>query len=355
VPYLWPSSLTYRLGDRRSVYLDLNHWIGLAKAATGHRDGARYVDMLEACRAAHRAGDAVFPLSGQHYAEMAGIRDPGQREDVATVMLELSEFRTLICRSLVMRLEVEAVLDARIGPRKERYPPLEVIGVGIGHAFGIRGQLQIGDTRGSSPEEIRQQWPGGVEHHDRLLAEMQYMAEWALLRGPHDDELDDLRARGFDPDTARRGQERRAQQEREQAQRLDGDPRWRRGRLRDVVTARYVLVELFEMLQDGLAARGSDLDDAFGEDRASYRAFVDAMPSGDVHISLQVAAHSNPRAQWKPNDYFDLDALSLAVPYCTIVATDRQRAHELNASGAPARLGTVVVASPSEIVRALGG
>lgn len=352
VPYRWPTSLTYRLSDRRPVYLDLNHWIGLAKAAKGHPDGARYVDLLQVCRAALRRGDAVFPLSGQHYAEMAGIRDPRHRRDIATVMLELSEFRTLICRSLVMRLEVEAVLDARIGPRKERYAPLEVIGVGIGHAFGMSGQVRIGDAQGHSPEEIREQWPGGVERHDRLLAEFQYMAEWAMLRGPHDEELDDLRAHGFDADTARRGQERRAQQEREQARRLDEDPRWRRGRLRDVISARYVLIELYEMLQEGVSARGSDIDDVFDEQRESFRAFVDGMPSGDVHVSLQVAAHSNPQTPWKPNDYFDIDALSLAVPYCTVVATDRQRAHELATSEAPARLNTVVVASPEELMSA---
>src|SRR5690349_871775 len=99
VPYRWPPSLTYRLGDRRSVYLDLNHWIGLAKAATGHPGGARYAELLKACRAAHESASAVFPLSGQHYSEMAGIRDPRHREDIATVMRDLSGFRTLICRS----------------------------------------------------------------------------------------------------------------------------------------------------------------------------------------------------------------------------------------------------------------
>jgi hypothetical protein len=32
------------------VYLDLNHWISLAKAATGHRDGSRFGEALDALR-----------------------------------------------------------------------------------------------------------------------------------------------------------------------------------------------------------------------------------------------------------------------------------------------------------------
>ncbi len=353
VPYVWPSSLAFGAMVRRSVYLDLNHWIGLAKAAVGHRDGGRYIPLLHASRVALANGAVVFPLSGQHYMEMSGIRDPRQREDVARVMMELSEFRTLLCRALVMRLELESILDARVGGRAVPYASLDLIGTGFGHAFGIKGQLQVRDDSGSSPEAIRQSWPGGPEAHDRQLAEMQYMAEWMMLRGPLDEDLDDLAENGFDPAAARRGQELRALQEREQAQRFDQDPRWRRGRIRDVVGARYVIVELMDMLNQGLEARSATLDDLFSEDRDAVRAVVDAMPSGDVHVSLQVAAHRNPQSSWTPNDYFDIDALSLAVPYCDVVVTERRRARDLVWSGCPERLNTTVLTSPEDLVAEL--
>jgi hypothetical protein len=41
VAVLWPSRLL-RPQHTRLVYLDLNQWIGLAKAAVGHRDGKRF-------------------------------------------------------------------------------------------------------------------------------------------------------------------------------------------------------------------------------------------------------------------------------------------------------------------------
>jgi hypothetical protein len=40
LPYLWPSRLRRPDDDTRLVYLDLNHWISLARAATGHADDA---------------------------------------------------------------------------------------------------------------------------------------------------------------------------------------------------------------------------------------------------------------------------------------------------------------------------
>jgi hypothetical protein len=46
VDYIWPPLVRPRQGAPRLVYLDLNHWIGLAKAATRHRDGGRYEDVL---------------------------------------------------------------------------------------------------------------------------------------------------------------------------------------------------------------------------------------------------------------------------------------------------------------------
>ena len=54
--------MRYRLGDRRYVSLDLNHWIGLAKAARGHRD-ARYVELLEASTPKLQITEEVLALS----------------------------------------------------------------------------------------------------------------------------------------------------------------------------------------------------------------------------------------------------------------------------------------------------
>lgn len=62
--YTWPQSLLKSKGDKPLVYLDMNHWIFLAQAATGHANGGRYQHALDALRQA--AGRVVIPLASVH-------------------------------------------------------------------------------------------------------------------------------------------------------------------------------------------------------------------------------------------------------------------------------------------------
>jgi hypothetical protein len=70
-------------------------------------------------------------------------------------------------------------------------------------------------------------------------------------------------------------------------------------------------------------------------------------------LTLQVAAHRNPKSKWTTNDFFDLDALALAVPYCDVVATDNERAHQLRTVRCGERLGTSIVSSPDDLLAIL--
>jgi len=71
---LWPTRLVRP--EKRTVYLDLNHWIALSQAATGHREGVQYSDTLDACKAAAQAG-VLFPISSVSYIEVSKIRTHG--------------------------------------------------------------------------------------------------------------------------------------------------------------------------------------------------------------------------------------------------------------------------------------
>lgn len=353
IAYIWPSSLRFDVPHQRSIYLDLNHWIGLAQADTGHRNGSRYESLLSVARSLADSSDVIFPLAGQHYMEMAAIKNPRQRSDIASVMRELSGYRTLLCRSSVMQLEVEAALDSILGLRPAAWVPLTPTNRGFGHAFGIEGKVRISKEPAEAGDETRSSWPGGPDAYDTLVENLQLESEWRMLRGPLDDELEQLDNLGYRPETARCIQTQRAQQEIQQAGRFNDDPRWRRGRIRDVILARYVVVELFDLLNEGLEARNTAFGEVFSDNREVPRSFVDAMPSGDVHVSLHVEAHRNAQAPWTPNDIFDIDSLSIAVPFCDVVLTDRRRARDLIESGCAERLGTKVFATPEELVAEL--
>ena len=182
VEYAWPPRLMRPPSDIKLVYLDLNHWISLAKANTGHRDGHRYRPALEALRI---AGDCiVVPLAAPHYMEMAGIKDPRQRREIAEVMEELSGFRTLMTGPTITPLELDAALArvANVGPR---FAPLPLIGHGALQAFGMAGGLRIRSADGADiTDQARTEYGDEPEAFDRWREAAELTAD-ATCCGDH--------------------------------------------------------------------------------------------------------------------------------------------------------------------------
>jgi hypothetical protein len=365
VDYAWPAIFRPAY-EVKLVYLDLNQWIGLAKAATGHKDGARYLQALEAARAAKDAGTAMFPLSGTHYMELAGIGSFRHRSDIAGVMEELSDFSTILSRAVLTKCEVEAALTARFGSRPDLYSPLTLLNFGVGPAFGMVGGLRLRNRAGRDvTEEARLEHPDGPGEFDRMLREMNIKLERAMLRGPSPHEAEELRsAGGWDPTVARRIATERAALEQTQVENLnssDDGRNWRRTRLRDVTSARHFLIDLNEPTANGLNARNIDFEDAFAppsedsDEPSEMRRFTDSMPSSDVFVTIVTEMHRNAERTWKPNDIFDIDALSVGVAYCDAVLCDNDKARMLNVRRVGDRLGTCVTSRLVELPDILAG
>jgi hypothetical protein len=352
VDYAWPSFVKPE-PPIPIAYLDLNHWISLAKAAVGHPDGARSRPALDALRELRTAGRVLFPLSSTHYMEMVRIRSARQRFDVAGVMEELSGFTCLMDRTVVIRLELQEAFCRLLGEAARVYDPLPLIGNGGMQALGMRGDLRVRDGEQQDvTDDARARWPGGPEAFDTWRRDAERQLNRALLAGPSEDEKQELREEGWSPEKAMEVTKKRAQQENEQAARLAKEPRWRRGRLRDVVAARYLALEIEDTVNEESARLGIDFPSLFPEPDA-VRRFTDSMPSADVWITLLTARHRNPQAPWTVNDIHDADALSVAVPYCDFVATERHATHLLQAAGLPRRVATTVVATLDELVAAI--
>jgi hypothetical protein len=352
IEYAWPQLLRPEPAVT-IAYLDLNHWIALAKASVGHRDGERSRPALEALRDLRASGDVLLPLSATHYMEVTRIVDPRQRHDIARVMEELSRFACLMDRWVVVRLELQEALCGLLGESARIFDLLPLIGNGALQALGRQGGLRIRDPDGRDvTDETRAQWPGGPAAFDAWCLSAERQLNWSVLAGPDDEEAPALRELGWDPEKATEVTDRRASQESEQATRLAQDPRWRRGRLRDVVAARYLALEIKSALDEQTAQRGVDFPGLFPEPE-SARQFTDSMPSADVWITLLTALHRNPQTRWTANDIYDADALSVAVPYCDFVATERHATHLLHAADLPMRVDTAVVATLDELVAAL--
>ncbi|MFB6525199.1 hypothetical protein [Streptomyces sp. NPDC056399] len=347
----WPPALRQPANaPQQLVYLDLCHWINLAKAAKGLATGTAYRAALEACRAAVRDQRGLFVLSPELYRELGQVEDPKQRQDVTSVMEELTGYASLPPRSAVLEREIDAALTSLFGPSAAPPAPMSLVEIGFGHALGMPGKLSVRGPR--STAELEEQI--GAAKFRALMSGLQGEAERRMLAGPDDDEAAKLAAQGHDLKSLEVQQEQRAEFERVLQGWLRENPnRFRRqSELRNVIAGRELIVGFFDLLLAQLIARGL-APDAVDKDIATLNAFVLSMPSMRVTTVLKARMHSNRSKKWLPNDIYDIDAMSLAVPYCDIVAPDKEYANALHQAHLSTTMHTTVVRNLGQLADAL--
>ena len=330
------------------VYLDLNHWINLSKARLGKQAPEGYVELLAECIAARERGTAAFVLSASLLLEIAKIKDPEQRQHLADTIKQLTDHEYLLDRPTLMRFEIESALDDVAPIKPWRYAPLDLPVHGLLQALGRTGGLRIVDKDGTDLTEqtVLERGPGFAEQLDQW----EKLAEHMLFAGPKDDEIPQLTELGYSPEVTWEVVERRVQQERDFAAQLD--PALRRGRLRDAVSAREVVIELGDALAEELEVRGTTFDEVITS-REDARRLALCMPSTRTSIELKTWYHRNPNRRWVVNDVNDLDALAIAVPYCDIVFADAAATSALVDGHIGALMGTEMLRRPAELVNLL--
>ena len=361
IPYAIPSNL--RFPDLRLIYLDLNHWINLSKCKSGHKDGQRYRAAFDACAAAVDGGSVLFPLSMSTIMEINAIQNPQQRLWLRRTIEQLSRFRTVLSRAVTATLEFEQVLANQLDSIRLRTAPLDYVGVGVGWAVGRHIDPSVIDEQGrdvtteafsSLPPEIRPFMDPDF---------VSYTLTGLVIEGPSDpSEEEDLRAHGWNPQGLTEMMENRALLESQFMIHLDEyiatDPsrvNWRRGRLRDVISARELLLETNETFSAVLDQQELTIDDVFDTSGTSSaihhnRCITDAMPTFDVAVTLKASYHRNPNHSWTRNDLFDLDAMSTVLPYCDVVVIDKEMASHVDRTALAGRLGTKVLSNLDDLV-----
>ncbi|GCD48423.1 hypothetical protein [Streptomyces paromomycinus] len=326
-----------------SVYLDQWVWVRLTLAAGGTPRDPADTQVLDAVRQAAEAG-VVFPLSATHYHETTRITHPRQRADLARTMVSISHCRTLCSERILLRDQFLEAMHMSFGKPTFRRTPPQSLGIGAGWAFtGKRLQLQLRrSTEVVDPATL----PEGMAEGFRRAT--QY-AEYQLLAGPQDSDLPHLRQLGYQPEKLEEARQGRLGWETFYADLLADDP-ISAAELRVRVQAREIIHEHLKLLNDLCAEYRMDLLQATGAGperrKASRRrmtAFVDLVPSVRVAVDVKTHRFRNAAKEWDLNTVHDIDAVSLAVPYCHVVVPDREIADLLGRSKAGPRNGTHVL------------
>jgi hypothetical protein len=331
------------------VYLDLNTIIYIARTLRAHTNApAGYRDLYEAALRAKAEKRAMFPLGEAHLWEVAKITDPKQRGDLADILETLSDYQYLLGRITLAEIEFEAGM-AKIMGEDVISGSLPLVRPTMGQVFGRVGGMKIIDANGNDVSDALRAQTSDAEF-DALEAKMNYEFERRILRGPSDEDLVELRSNpDYKPEVAMASHQSRVGWELDTERVLNEDPKWRRGRIRDVIAAREIgheWVDLFtrlrvERLQSGLPA--------FDPSDEEMRTFLGSMPHTQVAISLKTRYHKNPRHKWTPNDISDIDAVSVAYAYCEAVFPDKAMRAALLNSKELRSMGTFVPRRPQEL------
>lgn len=118
----------------KTVYLDQNKWIQLARIYHGKDTEPSSQKLLQGLLWLAESKAVCFPLSCIHYMETARNRNRKQREKTGEVMWLLSKAITIAPYNIIMDYEIRKALS-RKNPQVS-CPELKLIGYGISHAFG---------------------------------------------------------------------------------------------------------------------------------------------------------------------------------------------------------------------------
>jgi hypothetical protein len=102
------------------------------------------------------------------------------------------------------------------------------------------------------------------------------------------------------------------------------------------------------MLVQQLVPRGLSVESLTDGTREGIRAFVRSMPSTEVAVEMKTQYHRDRNHRWTVNDVRDIDALSLAVPYCDVVFTDSAARNAVKTAKLDRRMDTAMPRTPIE-------
>lgn len=333
-----------------SVYLDLNHFIYLARAKTDAKAALPgYTALHTALVQAVQERRIVVPLSGEHFFEMTRIKDPRQRRDITDIMEELSNYQYLLGRPTIARLEIEAGVEHLLG-ESPFLQPILLIGDGVFRAFGRDGGIKIVDADGNDVSAAARE-AMGEDQFEEFLRNAHHTTQRELLSGPSDADAVDLRANyGYRPEVAWESHQSRLEFETA----LNLDEKWRRGRLRDVISAREITHEWYDKALPEVKTYRT----IRGQQRIEFTAeqivqVASAMPHHQVAISMKTRYHRNPNHRWTTNDIADIDALSVAYAYCDVVFTDKAARAALASAKELRVFDTYLPKTPNELTERL--
>jgi hypothetical protein len=306
------------------IYLDQNKWIDFSKAQCAREDGRRFRPALEAATAAVAAGKAIFPLTSAHIMETAKAPRPDQRRQLAGLMTLLSRGFVFRAASLVVPQYIDRSLFECFGKKPEKPLPSR-ISRHIEDAF----DFDLGDVLGLSPDRAQ-----------ALRETLDTPAAWCDLLA-HDENA--YRMAGVDAVNAIG--DRYAKMNEEWRTKLARDDL---GTIRRAYAATLTMT-FYARISTTLKSTGHTISEwgSLGPER--LMAFWCSIPNLHVELELHSQKNREKSSAWERNDSLDIGSLSLAIPTCDVVVTERSWVSMVKKRKLDRIYKTVVISDLAEI------
>lgn len=296
------------------VYLDLNQWIYLAQAEAGTDERKQHGLALKAATDLVSAGEAIFPLSSEHFMEVAKIGDDTRRRKLAKLMVKLSQGWFLVSANSLLVEELRRAI-ARQFQRRFCGEENAAVTRSFRAAFGQPSQLGI-----------RREFDDTIFHSPAILEELlatarvsrEFVNRWNTFAKNHEE------GRQLRWDVSRKIRKRAY-----------------------CVLVTYDIQDHLASVLDEFDLRWKDLED-LGPERLVR--LLESVPILDVEINLFTERNEHRDRRIEPNDEIDIAFLSVAVPYCRVVATEKFWANLVHRTKLDEKYGTYVGHDLNEIL-----
>ncbi|GHS84905.1 hypothetical protein AGMMS50218_01080 [Actinomycetota bacterium] len=325
----------------RVLYLDMNLWVDMARGCAQAEPS--WLQVRDHLIQAAQAGHIVVPLSPAHYLELWHRRDSASRRQVAELMKDVTAYATIPSLHVVRQHEARGLVGTWADPSGSMPTGTDLLGHGAAHAFGRPyGRFRFVENTASSDGAVLEgpavdptpEWEKAREHPGW---------EWFQLYGLDEAIPEEL---GFDRTPEHRFGSQQLDHEIRVRDWLRSHPQERR-RHQDMVVA-----EEFESVREYVEAVCHETrvrppealrTGNWGPESAeAVRGLVRSIPSADAWSTLRFLKHRDLNLPWEQHDWTDMWSLSVAIPYCDAVVTEKRWAHLATVGGLGRRYETSV-------------
>jgi hypothetical protein len=286
----------------RIVFLDTNNWIELARGYHGRAPQLKTI--VRGVSAASESGKVLFPISIVQFDETVKNLNLERRKRLAQFMLLVSKGWTILPATRIINYEIEDACRAYLGLLRLDLQKF-AIKKGVSQMLGAKAGLVYAKPEARLPKNVEKDLLDAIDSQSTLLRSMTDWADDRIRR----DSLKDKE------EYARRIEAIR----KNQALVRDKD-RLHKGELAKLLLDMVPEITLFFY---GIGQDARPFLEHIGADIDSIMNFFHQTPTSYCNVELSFYRDMLTTRKVQPNDLNDIMMLSIAIPYCDVVVTER--------------------------------